>query len=182
MGAKHEPSSSSSFVVSLATAALRGLLVVAAILLGVFTLSRAFPTGDGVTVPQGPTIPPETQEPQTPAETGTPTTPETDAAECPDPRDVPPIQVLNGTSVTGLAATGAERLQNVGYKVPAAAVSNAPSADYQTSVVVSKASQELAAECLVREEFRGAELESAAQDAEYDISVILGQDYADRQG
>jgi hypothetical protein len=166
----------------LATATLRGVLVVAAVILGVFVLSRAFPTGQTSTVPEGPTTAPETQEPQTPAETGTPTAPATEAEQCPDPGDVPPIQVLNGTEVTGLAADAAERLVQIGYKVPDAAISNASSADYETTVVLAKGPQELAADCLAREEFRGAERDAATPDAEYGISVILGRDYARRQG
>jgi LytR cell envelope-related transcriptional attenuator len=183
VGAKHEPSSSSSFFISLATATLRGVLVVAAVILGVFVLSRAFPTSQTPTVPQGTTAAPETQEPQTPVETGTPTSPATEAGgECPDPGDVPPIQVLNGTDVTGLAADAAERLVQIGYRVPQAAISNASSADYDTSVVLAKPAQEEAADCLVQEEFRGADREAATPDAEYEISVILGFDYANRQG
>jgi hypothetical protein len=181
VGAKHEPSSSSSFFVSLATATLRGILVVAAVILGVFVLSRAFPTGETATVPQGPTVTPETEEPQTPAGTESPTTQPTETTECPDARDVPPVQVLNGTNVTGLAATAAERLRNLGYKVPDAAISNAPTSDYQTTVVQSLGPQQVAAECLVQEEFRGADEERAEAGAEYDITVILGQDFADRQ-
>jgi hypothetical protein len=181
MGAKHEPSSSSSFFVSLATATLRGVLVVAAVILGVFVLSRAFPTGQAPTVPQA-TESPATEEPQTPEGTGSPTTQPTEATECPEARDVPPVQVLNGTNVTGLAATAAERLKSLGYKVPDAAISNAPTSDYETTVLQSMRPQELAAECLAQEEFRGAELEPAEAGEEYDITVILGQDYADRQG
>jgi hypothetical protein len=164
----------------LATATLRGVLVVAAVVLGVFVLSRAFPTSRTPTVPETPA--PETQEPQTPAETGTPTTPATPEQECPEPGDFPPIEVLNGTDVTGLAADAAERLNQMGYRVPEAAISNAPSADYETSVVMAKPAQEEAADCLVQEEFRGADRDTAAADAEYDITVILGFDYANRQG
>lgn len=183
MGAKHEPTSSSSFFISLATATLRGVLVVAAVILGVFVLSRAFPTSQNPAVPEGPTTAPETQTPQTPEETGTPTSPATPAGgECPDPGDVPPIQVLNGTDVTGLAADAAERLVRMGYKVPQAAISNASSSDYDTSVVLAKPAQEEAADCLAEDEFRGADREVATPDAEYEISVILGFDYANRQG
>jgi LytR cell envelope-related transcriptional attenuator len=181
VGAKHEPSSPSSFFVSLATATLRGILVVAAVILGVFVLSRAFPTGETATVPQGPTVAPETEEPQTPVGTGSPTTQPTEADECPDARDVPPVQVLNGTDVTGLAASAAERLTSLGYKVPDAAISNAATSDYETTVVQSTGPQQVAAGCLAQEEFRGADLERAEADADYDITVILGQDYADRR-
>jgi hypothetical protein len=182
VGAKHEPSSSSSFFVSLATATLRGVLVVAAVILGVFVLSRAFPTSQTPTVPEGTTTAPTTEQPQTPVETVSPTPPATDAQECPDPGDFPPIQVLNGTDVTGLAADAAERLVQMGYRVPEAAISNAASADFDTSVVLAKPSQEEAADCLAQEEFRGAEREVATPDSEYQISIILGFDYADRQG
>jgi hypothetical protein len=180
VGAKHEPSSSSSFVVSLATAALRGILVVAAVVVGFVILSSAFPTGDSASVPTLPS-PTETEEPQTP-ETTTPTRTPTEAAECPDAADVPPIQVLNGTTVTGLAADAAETLVQMGYNVPQAAISNATRSDYQTSIVLAKRPEAQAADCLVQEEFRGADRETQAPDAEYDITVILGEDYANRQG
>ena len=181
MGSKHEPSSSSSFVISLATAALRGILVVAAVVVGFVILSSAFPTGDSASVPTLPS-PTETEEPQTPAETASPTETQTPQAECPDAGDVRPIQVLNGTTVTGLAADAAERLVQQGYKVPQAAIANATNSDYETSVVLAKRPEAQAADCLVQEEFRGADRRMQAPDAEYDITVILGLDYADRQG
>jgi LytR cell envelope-related transcriptional attenuator len=181
VGNKHEPSSSSSFVISLATAALRGILVVAALVVGILILSRAFPTGGSAGAPTVPS-PTETEEPQTPTQTQTPTAPPTQADECPDAAEVPPIQVLNGTTVTGLAADAAERLVQMGYKVPEAAISNAASSDYQTSIVLAKRAEAQAADCLAQEEFRGAEREVQDQDAEYDITVILGVDYANRQG
>jgi LytR cell envelope-related transcriptional attenuator len=179
--AKHEPSSSSSFVISLATAALRGILVVAAVVVGFVILSSAFPTGDSAGVPTLPS-PTDTEEPQTPAETASPTETQTPEAQCPDAADVPPLQVLNGTTVTGLAADTAERLVQMGYKVPGAAVADATRQDYQTTVVLAKRPEAQAADCLVQEEFRGADRRTQAPDADYDITVILGLDYADRQG
>ncbi|HJV04777.1 MAG TPA: LytR C-terminal domain-containing protein [Actinomycetota bacterium] len=181
MDAKHEPSSSSSFVISLATAALRGILVVAALVVGFVVLSSAFPTGDSAGVPAAPS-PTETEEPQTPEQTASPTQTQTPAARCPDASEVPPIQVLNGTTVTGLAADAAARLVEMGYKVPEAAIANATRSDYRRTIVLSKRPQAEAADCLAQEEFRGAQRQNQDPEAEYAITVILGMDYADRQG
>ncbi len=176
MAGKHEPSSGGSFYLSLATAALRFVLVVAALALGVFVLSKAFPTGDQAApvTPSQPTSP-------TAAET-TPPPEETTEAQAPathEPGEIR-LQVLNGTDVGGLAADAAEVLEADGYDV--ATVDDAQSKPYEVTEIFFKRDFEADAEALRDRYFPDAELQDTAPDAQVSITIILGEDYAVAQG
>ena len=71
MAGRHEPPSRTSFYLSVATAALRAVLVVAALALGVFILSKMLlPVGPGPASPGVGSVQPElrpAEEPATPA-------------------------------------------------------------------------------------------------------------------
>jgi hypothetical protein len=164
----------------LATATLRGILVVAAVVLGIFVLSRAFPTGN-----TGPDVRPAEEasptDDQTPkgeetaggGGTNTPSGKKTNEP-CPKAGEFPEMQVLNGTDETGLAAAVAQRLEGDGYRI--AVVSNANRSDYERTVVLTKKNAEALGTCLLEDEFPRAQLEGVAPDAEYELSVILGPD------
>ncbi|HEX2025795.1 MAG TPA: LytR C-terminal domain-containing protein [Actinomycetota bacterium] len=164
----------------MATAALRGVLVVAAVILGVFVLSRAFPTGgDGVSVSpeQAPTTAPPTSPPPTGDQGGgggggggggqT---------EVHDPSEFR-IQVLNGTDVSGLAAETQAMLEEEGYRVPS--VSDAPDKPVERTTITYIREFRADAEALQQQFFPDAQLESAAPDADADITITLGVDYAE---
>ena len=172
MAGKHEPSSGGSFYLSLATAALRFVLVVAAIALGVFVLSRAFPTGDQAS-PVAPLQPvsPTATETTPPSEVTT----EPEAEPTHDPSEIA-LQVLNGTDVAGLAADAAEVLEADGYDVRT--IDDAPSKPYAVTEIFFKRRFETDAGVLRDQYFQGAELQNTAPDAQVSITVILGEDYA----
>lgn len=175
MAGKHEPSSGGSFYLSLATAALRFVLVVAALALGVFVLSKAFPTG-GEAAPLSPS------QPASPA--GTETTPPPEVTTEPEepvthePSEIR-LQVLNGTDEAGLAADAAEVLEVDGYDVRT--VDDAPNKPYEVTEIFFKRAFEADAGVLRDQYFGGAELQDTAPDAQVSITIILGEDYAAAQ-
>lgn len=178
MAGKHEPSSGTSFYLSLSTAALRATLVVGAVVLGIFVLAKAFPTGADRPIE----VPPAAEDPQ-----------EDVTAPPPDEGDTggggggtttaPPdlsgleIQVLNGTDVSNLAGCTAEALeQEETFQGVTTGDSSQP---YERSTIFHVRRATDAAEYLQRTYFANAELMAAAKGAEAPVSVVLGDDYAD---
>lgn len=177
MTGKHEPPSTATFYLSLATATLRAALVVAALVVGVFVLSRAFPQ-EGAPAPQAtpgaPTTPPEETSPPADQET----TPPPQQAS-PDVQGVR-LAVLNGTSETGLAAATVERLKELGYRVDEEDIGNAQSS-YAVTTLFFRRDSRLEARHLRDTLFKGGKLEPATASLNPDvrITVALGQDWAD---
>lgn len=176
MAGKHEPSSGGSFYLSLATAALRFVLVIAALALGVFVLSRAFPSGDEAApiAPAQPVSPAGTETTPPPEVTTEPEAPATH-----EPSEIA-LQVLNGTDIGGLAADAAEILETDGYDVQT--VDDAQSKPYEVTEIFFKRAFEADATILRDQYFPGAELQDTAPDAQISITIILGEDYAAEQG
>ena len=179
MAGRHEPGSRGSFYLSLATAALRAVLVVAAVVLGVFVLSKAFPSGDEAAVP----VTPE-QTATTPA----PTTPPADGEqgggggggqpEAHDPADVR-VQVLNDTDVSGLAEDTQGLLEDEGYQVPT--IGNYDGSVDRTTIFFRPPFR-ADAQALRDSVFTTAQLEEADPDLRgVDLTVVLAQDYVDAQ-
>jgi hypothetical protein len=179
LSGRHEPSSPATFWISLSTAVLRAGLVIAAIVLGVFVLSKAFPSADEV--------PPTTTETTTPEETETGTkdaeTPggdggkETQAPGTPDVQGVE-VAVLNGAGITDLAACVADEVvRPLGFKVGDDDVGNADS-EYETTTIFFTKKSKDAAEYLKAQGFPDAQLRSASDEAFADISLNLGPDAA----
>jgi LytR cell envelope-related transcriptional attenuator len=182
LAGRHEPGAGGSFYLSLATAALRAVLVLAAVVLGVFVLSRAFPS-NGETAPPAT---PDQAEPTTPP--GTSPSPTGDQAggggggvtqEPHDPADVQ-MQILNGTDVSGLAADTQVLLEEAGYEV--VTVGDAQNKPVERTIITFGRRFRADAEALRTEYFADADLQAAAPDADADITVTLGVDYAEAQG
>ena len=169
MTGKHEPPSNRSFYISLATSTLRALILVAAVVLGVFVLAKAFPenassiTGTPRSTPRGATEP--TQRPTQRPPQAPPASPTFEAR----------VWVLNGTDRTGFAAEMTQRLEEEGYrssKEPA----NAP--ETQRTVIYYRDAFAADARYIRRKFFQGATLRPALPTlAEtVDVEVILGSD------
>ncbi|MGH2683186.1 MAG: LytR C-terminal domain-containing protein [Actinomycetota bacterium] len=178
MNGKHEPPTRTTFYVSLATGALRAALVVTALVVGLFVLSRAFPQTEAP-VPQStgaPTTP--TQEPTTPP--GEETTPPPEQPS-PDVRGVR-LAVLNGTTETGLAATTAQRLKQLGYRVDDEDIGDAQAKPYEVTTLFFRNDSRLEARHLRDTVFAGAKLERATGqlDPDVQITVVVGLDWAER--
>lgn len=182
MSGKHEPSSSATFWISLSTAVLRAGLVAAAIVLGIFVLTRAFPTGEEAAPPvaEETTIPEETDtQPASPQETGGGDQGEggnqPDEGETPDVSGVE-VTVLNGAGIDELAACVAENVvADLGFDV--AEVGNAE-AEYDVTTIFFTNQLRDEAEYLSTEGLPDAELRPAADEAFADIVVNLGPDAA----
>lgn len=177
MTGKHEPPSRATFYVSLATATLRAALVVAALVVGVFVLSRAFPQAEAPT-------PQSTAAPRAPSPEASPTGEQetTPPPEQPSPRvEGVRLAVLNGTQETGLAAQTAQMLQGLGYRVDDEDVGNAQGS-YETTTLFFRPNFRREAQHLRNTVFEGAQLERATDqlDAQVRITVVLGQDWAER--
>jgi hypothetical protein len=152
--------------------ALRGVLVVAAVVIGAIIISNGFPKGG-----PGPTAggtPPKTSSPsasKTPSPT--PTTP-----QC-VPQGVE-VAVENGTDVTGLAAATAATLQTKGY-VPGD-IGNAPTTLTTTVVYYNGPDNMFEAKCLRKKVFTTAVIKSLPEGTglpvSTDVAVYLGDDYA----
>lgn len=178
MAGRHEPGSRGSFYLSLATAALRAGLVLAAVVLGVFVLSRAFPSDGEASVPT----------PDQTATTPAPTTPPGDGEEAGgggggqpethDPADIR-VQVLNDTDVSGLAEDTAALLEDEGYQVPT--IANYEGSVDQTTIFF-RPPYRADAQALRDSLFTTAALEEADPDLRgVDLTVVLAQDYVDAQ-
>jgi hypothetical protein len=174
LAGRHEPSTGSSFYLSLATAALRAGLVVAALVLGVFVLSKAFPSSGGdlpTTTPGGGTT---TESPTAaPTETGTEVTESPRVRETHDPSEVE-LQVLNATDTSGLAEDTANLLEEAGYQIRT--FTNADTDPGQTTLFHRRGFK-ADAQALVEQYFPTGTLEEADPDLPVDISIVLSSDY-----
>jgi hypothetical protein len=179
LAGRHEPGSRGSFYLSLATAALRAGLVLAAVVLGVFVLSKAFPTGGEAAVPGTPDETATTPAPTTPPADGEETggggggQPETH-----DPADIR-VQVLNDTDVSGLAEDTGALLEDEGYQVPT--IANYEGSVDQTTIFFRPPFR-ADAQALRDSLFTTAQLEEADPGLRgVDLTVVLAQDYVDAQ-
>ena len=171
MAGRHEPGSRASFFISLATAVLRAALVALAVALGIFVLSKAFPGSEQAI----------TEEPGAPATVPAPppaiSPPPTRASpQVSEPSEVS-IQVLNGTTVSGLADDTRLVLEDAGYDV--LTIGNA-NRSYETTTLFYHPRSRVDAEALAQQFFPGAILEETAPDADVDVTVIIGADFAER--
>ncbi|HEV3474051.1 MAG TPA: LytR C-terminal domain-containing protein [Actinomycetota bacterium] len=157
----------------MATAVLRAALVALAVALGIFVLSKAFPSdGQAITEEPGAVISPTA--PVAPAISPPPTRASPQVSE---PSEVS-IQVLNGTSVSGLADDTRLLLEDAGYDV--LTIGNA-NRSYETTTLFYHPKSRVDAEALAQQFFSGAILEETAPDADVDVTVIIGADYAATQ-
>ena len=171
MAGKHEPPTNTSFYLSLATSTLRAAILVAAVVLGVFVLARAFPTGDDGGTPGA-------------ATNQTPTSPATTTTKPPPTK--PPrkgrikgvvVQVLNATDITGLAGSTTETLEEAGYtaEIPA----DAPE-DSDETIIYYRPDSKPDAELMQRRFFDQATLKKATVDQSpgVQLTVVLGSDFS----
>jgi hypothetical protein len=164
------------------TAVLRAGLVIAAVVLGVFVLTRAFPE-DGTeaqTQTPGSATPSPTDAVSSPPATVAPTTSpgQTQSPAAPVNLDGATVQVLNGTNEDGLAAATAQNLEQLGVEI--LGVGNAARTYPITTLFYRPSDSQALAEALAQAQFPGAKLEPATNNLEPDVqvTVVLGEDYA----
>jgi hypothetical protein len=182
MTGRHEPGSNRSFYLSVATSTLRLLITAALVLGGVTLINQAFPDSPSGSTDGGGAASPTVSVP--PEESPTPSASPTESqAPIPSLSGVRVI-VLNGTSVSGLAATASDALVER-FGVVAATPGNTASRVNQTEVYYRSADLEDEAQYLVLQYFK--ELNVRVQElppntpgvpANVDIAVYLGTDFA----
>ena len=174
MAGKHEPPTQRSFYFSLATSTLRALILVAAVVLGVVVLRGAFPGTDS-TLASGEPSPAPTRT--TPSPKRTTPSPAKTTPRKPKVQGVV-VQVLNGTSTTGLAASASETLQQAGYTLE----SPGNASSVATTTIYFRQANKVDAEFLRDNHFPDAVLKPAtpAVPPEVMIQVVLGSDFAEQ--
>ena len=183
MTGRHEPGSNRSFYLSVATSTLRLLITAALVLGGVTLINQAFPEspggssgGDGGGSSPSVSVPPD----ESPSPSSSPSESQSPIPSLSGVR----IIVLNGTSVSQLAATASDALVER-FGVVAATPGNTASRVNQTEVYYRTADLEDEAQYLVLQYFK--ELNVRVQElppntpgvpANVDIAVYLGTDFA----
>jgi hypothetical protein len=178
---RHETGSRSGFYISVTTAVLRAGLVIAAVVLGVFVLTKAFPEGgtEAQTQTPGSTTPSPTDAASPPATVAPTTSPgQTQSPAAPVNLDGATVQVLNGTNEDGLAAATAQNLEQLGVEI--LGVGNAARTYPITTLFYRPSDSQALADALAQAQFPGAKLEPATNNLEPDVqvTVVLGEDYA----
>jgi hypothetical protein len=169
MSGKHEPPSTGSFYLSVATSTLRAAIIVAAIVLGGVVLANAFPGTNTDTVT------PDTSP------TATPSTPTT-TTSAPQVRiEGAILQVLNGTGTAGLAADVQRCLIDAGAIIPDENIGNAPQTFPTTTLLWTPPNNKPLAETLRDRFFNGAKLQRGPEEPtipEVQVTIVVGEDYA----
>jgi hypothetical protein len=151
---------------------LKAVILTVVVAMGIVLLRQAFPDNASQGLAGGSVRQPTTTS--SPSPTGTPTS-------SPSPAETPQVegvvvQVLNGTTVTGLAAQVSQELTEAGYTVKSP--SNSPNT--QTTTVLYQPGLEVDAQFLLDTHFPGARLKKATRSvpANVEIQVVLGADYS----
>lgn len=155
----------------MATSTLRGLILVALVVLGFLGLTKLFPQNTSLGVTPGSST--STQSPT--ASPSVSTSPST--SRKPRPKSQVTVLVLNGTTRQGLAALVNERLKSDGYKGKTPA-NYSPKVD--TTIIYYQSDSLPEAQRLQRQRFQGSVLKPAPAtlSSDIDLEVILGADQA----
>jgi hypothetical protein len=151
----------------MASSTLKAVILVAVVVVGVILLRNGFPESTGAPIGAG-----TSSSSTSPGQSGSPTA--SASASVRPPKEVR-VQVLNGTSVGGLAADVTIVLRGDGYKT--AGQGNAPTTN-KTTVYYQEGYQAEAQE-LAQKRFPGARVRPAPDSVpkRVNIQVILGQDF-----
>lgn len=168
----HEPPTKRSWYTSVATSTLRAIILIAAIVIGIVVLKGAFPenSSQGIT-----NVLPSHSPTPSPSSVATPSTSPSPSTRRPKVKGVT-VQVLNGTSTTGLASIVTGELNKAGYSMKAPG--NVKSATHTT--IYYRPGFKPQAEFLQEKHFSGAVVAPAPSTfpAGIDLTVVLGTDFA----
>jgi hypothetical protein len=157
----------------MATSTLRGLILVALVVLGVLGITKLFPQNVSLGVTPGAT---KTLSPTPPGPSSSVSSSPTKSRK-PRPKGQVTVQVLNGSTKNFLAAQVSETLRQDGYNVKSAGNYNPKIA---TTIIYYQSDLLPEAQRLQRQRFQGSELmlAPATLSADIDLQVILGADQA----
>jgi LytR cell envelope-related transcriptional attenuator len=180
MSGKHEPPTNRSFYLSVGTSTLRFAIIVALVVGGVLLINQAFPVlGSGGTtgIPNGgPGVSPS------PSTSPSPSKP---PKVTPSPQVVGVrVAVFNGTSVTGLAGDTLATITKKYGMVAAQDPADAPSTVAQTTLYYRSPADEVEAQFLADDFFKGLDVTIARLEPgtnvskDVQVAIYLGNDYA----
>jgi ABC-type antimicrobial peptide transport system permease subunit len=156
-----------------ATSTIRGVILVAAVVVGILLIGQAFgSSASGTLQASSPKPSPSPSSPPSPSPSLSTTPALTHATAV---KGVP-IQVLNGSGNDGLGATVAESLKNKGYKV--VAVETAGAASAKTTIYYEQGAKELGE--YMKEHYIPFAVVKPAKNlfsAHVQLTVIVGSDY-----
>jgi LytR cell envelope-related transcriptional attenuator len=154
------------------TSTLRAIILVAAVVLGVVVLKKAFPFNASQDVV---TARPKVHVSPSPSVSPTPSRPSPTPSISPQITGVT-VKVLNGTSKVGLATSTTQTLQSAGYKVQLPGDQRPAIA---ATIVYYKSAFKNAATYLQQHYFPRAQLKVAptSLSSTADVTVILGSDF-----
>jgi hypothetical protein len=160
---------------SMATSTLRAIILVAAVVIGILLIGQAFGSSSGLAL--------RANSPSPSASASTSPSPSPSVSSRPPLTKATavkgvPVQVLNGTSVDGLAAVVALRLKKQGYSIGDASVANAAVHDVtRTIIYYAKGARPLAA-YMQQHYLHGAQLKPAGTlfKAQVKLTVLVGTD------
>jgi hypothetical protein len=150
----------------MASSTLKAVILVAVVVVGVILLRGAFPESTGEPIGAG------TSGSPTPGQSGSPSA---SASTSVRPNSAIRVQVLNGTTVIGLAADVTITLRADGYKT--AGADNAPTTN--KTVLYYQEGYQADAQALAEKRFPGARVRPAPGSVpkRINIQVILGKDF-----
>jgi hypothetical protein len=169
---KHESGGKKAFYLSMATSTLRGLILVALVILGFLGLTKLFPQNTSLGVTPGSSSVTSPPPGSSPSASPTPT-----KSRKPRPKGQVTVLVLNGSTKNFFAAQVSQSLKDDGYKV------RTPD-DYpqkiQTTIIYYQSDSQPEAQRLQRQRFQGSDLKPAPAtlSSDIDLEVILGADQA----
>ena len=178
MSGDHEPPTKRSFYFSLATSTVRFAIIVALVVGGVALIGQAFPESSGGLPPGSIGSPKPSTSPSTTPTKGPPK--ETPSAQVSGVR----IAVYNAAGVTGLAAAAAKKLVSRFDYDQAIDPGNAASTLAQTTLYYRSPADEVEAQYMADNFFKGLDVKIAQLDASADVpkdvqvAIYLGTDYA----
>ena len=157
-----------------ATSTIRGIILVAAVVVGILLIGQAFGSSPSSGTLQASSPKPTTSPPASPSPSPSPT-PTSGLTHATAVKGVP-IQVLNGSGNDGLGATVAESLKNKGYKIVAVETAGAQSA--KTTIYYEQGAKDLA-EYMKDHYISFAEVKPAKNlfSAPVKLTVLVGSDY-----
>jgi hypothetical protein len=166
------------------TSTLRGILLVAAVLVGALLISRAFDSDAtaAMRLPVGSTVSPSPSASASsnvsPSPSSSPRLTKKTAV-----RGVP-IQILNGTGVAGLGAQVGVSLKSKGYTI-VGVPSNAGNPNFTTTVIYYESGAKDLAQFMEQHYLQGAKLKRATPSqfsAPVKLTVIVGTDQSSSSG
>lgn len=163
------------------TGAIRGAILLAAVVIGAVIISNAFPSVGGPTSSTSPATSPSVKP-------STPVTPNKPHLTCPTSHKGIQVAVENATTTAGLAAATAQTLKNAGYTVNGDTdIGTATTESQTTRVYFRTADDKLAARCLKKKFFSTATVAKLPAGSSgttpplaptVQVAVFLGSDYA----